>query len=63
MSEAVFATKDLAKVPGGKARAAQRWSDPANRTAVKLDDLSVEQRRLVLALVNAARSANDTKAA
>lgn len=36
-----------------------RWSDPANRRAVRLDDLTREQRRLVLALVDAARSRPD----
>jgi hypothetical protein len=45
-------------VRAGKARAAERWSNPANRSAVKLADLTVQQRQLVLALVAAARAAN-----
>ena len=49
-------TKDLRKVPGGKARAAQRWSNPENRTSVRIDELTPDQRRLVLALVDAAKA-------
>lgn len=37
--------------------AEKRWSDPANRKVVRLDSLTIEQRAVVLALVDAARSA------
>jgi hypothetical protein len=36
--------------------AAARWSDPANRRVVKIGDLSTDERRLVLAMIDAARS-------
>lgn len=40
----------------GKRGMAVRWADPANRRTVRIADLSPEQRALVLALVNAAKS-------
>lgn len=49
------AIKDPAKVRAGEIGARKRWSGHQPRI-VRLDDLSPEQRRLVLALVNAARS-------
>jgi hypothetical protein len=41
----------------GTLGAEKRWSNPANRKIVRLDSLSADERRLVLALVEAARSA------
>jgi hypothetical protein len=45
--------KDPAKVAAGEKGARSRWGPPR---VVRLDDLTPEQRRLVLALVDAARS-------
>ena len=47
-------TKDPAKVAAGRLGASKRWGDTPK--TVRLDDLTAEQRRLVLALVAAARS-------
>lgn len=47
------ATKDPKKVAAGKAGMRSRWGDEPRR--VRLDDLTAPQRRLVLALVAAAR--------
>lgn len=43
--------------------AAKRWGNPANRRVVRLDSLTPEQRRLVLALVAAAKSTPSGEAA
>lgn len=48
--------KSSRRVAVGRANIAQRWSDPANRKTVFLDQLTAEQRRLVLALVEAAKT-------
>jgi hypothetical protein len=48
------ATKDPRKVKAGKASARVRWGDTPR--VVRLDTLSSAQRRLVLALVDAARA-------
>ena len=56
MSEAVSASRDLRKVVAGAQGAASRWSDPANRRIVRLDDLTIPERELVLALVEAAKA-------
>jgi hypothetical protein len=45
--------KDPAKVRVGHLGARKRWGEP--RT-VRIDDLTPDQRRLVLALIDAARS-------
>ena len=50
----VSATKDPAKVRAGLIGARARWGDQPARV-VRLDDLTAPQRRLVLALVAAAR--------
>lgn len=55
MPEAVSHIKDPTKVAAGALGAEKRWSNPANRRVVRLDDLSAEQKRLVLALIAAAR--------
>jgi hypothetical protein len=47
--------KDPVKVRAGQLGAQKRWADHAART-VRLDELTPEQRRLVLALVEAAKS-------
>ena len=47
--------KDPAKVKAGNAAALARWGP--DRKTVRLDELTPEQRRLVLALVEAAKSA------
>jgi hypothetical protein len=57
MPEAVLAAKDPAKVAAGQAGAAKRWSDPANRTVVRLDSLSTAERAVVLALIDAKKAA------
>jgi hypothetical protein len=59
MSEAVSSIKNPIRVRAGQMGAAKRWSNPANRRVVRLHDLTPEQRRLVLALVEAARSDSD----
>lgn len=46
------AAKNLGKVRGGQIGARRRWGEPR---IVRLDDLTPPQRRLVLALVDAAR--------
>jgi len=59
----VSTSKDPTKVRAGLLGAEKRWSDPANRRVARLDDLSPEARRLVLALVDAARHADEVKGA
>jgi hypothetical protein len=49
-------SKDPDKVRAGRAGAQKRWSNPDARRVVRLDDLSREQRAIVLALIEAARS-------
>jgi len=56
MPEAVLASKDPTKARAGRMGAEARWG-PVGTRVVKIGDLSVEQRRLVLALVNAAKEA------
>jgi hypothetical protein len=51
-------TKDPKKVEAGKASARVRWGEGPPRI-VRLDDLTQAQRRLVLALVTAAKAEND----
>jgi hypothetical protein len=48
----VSAVKDPVKVRAGSIGARRRWGE---RRIVRLDDLTAPQRRLVLALVDAAR--------
>lgn len=50
------------KVRAGQAGAEARWGPPGTRT-VKLGDLPPEMRRLIIALVDAARSEGDKAAA
>jgi hypothetical protein len=52
MTEAVSVSKDPAKVRAGQMGARERWHAPK---VVNLADLTGAQRRLVLALVDAAR--------
>jgi hypothetical protein len=47
------ATKDPTKVRAGKIGARARWGEPR---VARLDDLTLPQRRLVLALIEAARA-------
>lgn len=47
----------LTKAEAGYLGARKRWGEPR---VVRLDSLSTEQRRLVLALIEAARSAPST---
>lgn len=49
----VSATKDPTKVRAGSIGARARWGDPG---VVRLDELTPPQRRLVLALVDAAKA-------
>jgi hypothetical protein len=53
MREAVSRKKDPAKVRAGRAGAERRWGPPG---VVRLDELTPPQRRLVLALVEAAKA-------
>jgi len=53
MAEAVSDSKDPVKVRAGRIGATKRWGD---REVVRLDELSGPQRRLVEALVRAARA-------
>jgi hypothetical protein len=46
-------------VESGRKGALRRWGPPGTRT-VKLGDLTPEQRRLVILLVEAAKEANQT---
>ena len=48
--------KDPVKVRAGQLGAERRWGPPGTRT-VRIGDLTVEQRRLVLALIDAAKKA------
>jgi hypothetical protein len=52
--------KNLAKVRAGKIGARSRWGPPR---VVRLHDLTPDQRRLVLALVEAARTSEKAAAA
>ena len=45
------------RATAGREGARRRWSEPGNRKVVRLDDLTREQRAVVIALVDAARSA------
>lgn len=51
-AERLFSSKDPVRVRAGRAGARRRWGEPR---VVRLDDLSAPQRRLVLALIDAAR--------
>ena len=46
-------------VAAGRRGAEKRWSDPANRKVVRLDALTLQERAVVLALVEAAKKAPD----
>lgn len=52
MSSTATVGKHPAKVAAGQAGARKRWGAPR---VVRIDDLTPEQRRLVLALIDAAR--------
>jgi hypothetical protein len=52
----VSVTKDPVFVESGRRGAEKRWADPGKRVAVRIDSLTIEQRALVMALVEAARS-------
>ena len=52
-------TRDPRKVKAGLVGAAVRWAGHDSKT-VRLDDLTTDQRRLVLALVAAARETKET---
>lgn len=56
MPQAVSVVKNAAKVRAGRIGAAVRWRQPR---VVRLDDLTGEQRRLVMALIDAARKGAD----
>lgn len=52
-------SKNPNRVAVGLATAEKRWGhDPTAPRVVKMDDLSADQRRLVMALIEAQRSAN-----
>lgn len=53
MPGAVSDSKDPVKVAAGRRGAQKRWGDPG---VVRLDELTPAQRRLVLALVDAAKA-------
>jgi hypothetical protein len=55
MLEAVSRIKDPAKVRAGQLGGRAKYADPARRTCVRIGDLTSDQRRIVLALVDAAR--------
>jgi len=57
MAEAVSVVKDPQRVAAGRRGMEVRWGNPANRKTVRLDSLTPDQRRLVLALVDAAKEA------
>jgi hypothetical protein len=56
MPEAVSHIKNPVKVRAGQAGAERRWGPTGTRT-VSLADLTPEQRRLVISLVDAAKAA------
>jgi len=62
MIEAVSVSKNPVKQRAGQLGARRRWGEPG---VVRLDQLTAPQRRLVLALVDAARAEQqrDSKAA
>lgn len=53
MAEAVSVSKDPVKAAAGRQGARRRWGEPG---VVQLGELSPPQRRLVLALVDAAKA-------
>jgi hypothetical protein len=48
--------KDPVKVRVGRLGGLKRWADGANRRQVRLDELTPSQRRLVMALIDAAKA-------
>jgi hypothetical protein len=52
-------SKNPVLVESGRRGAVKRWAqaDPSTRTSVRLDELDSRQKRLILALVDAAKSA------
>jgi hypothetical protein len=48
--------KELTQAERGMRGAASRWGKPENRKWVRLDDLTLEERGVVLALVALARN-------
>lgn len=50
-------SKDPAKVRAGRASARKRWADHTPRSVVRIADLAENERRLVMALIRAAREA------
>lgn len=50
--------KDPAKVRAGQLGAEKRWS-PENRSIVRIDSLTPEERAVVLALINARKAATN----
>jgi len=53
VTEAVSDSKNATKARAGLIGARRRWGDPG---VIRLDELTAPQRRLVLALVDAARA-------
>lgn len=53
MPSSVVTPKNPAKVAAGRAGALKRWGPPR---VVRLDELTPDQRRLVLAMIEAARA-------
>jgi hypothetical protein len=60
MPEAISDSRDLTKVRAGQAGARKRWGDMPR--VVRLDALTNDQRRLVVAMVEAAKSVDDEPA-
>ena len=48
----------LTQAERGRRGAAKRWADPASRKVARLDELTGPQRAVVLALIEAHKSAN-----
>ncbi len=55
-----IAEKDPVKAAAGRAGAAAKWAMPEHRRIVRLDALSLQERALVLALIEAKTAASRT---
>jgi hypothetical protein len=54
-------TRPLSHSERGVRGAQKRWSQPANRQTVHLDQLTSDERRLVLALLDAAHARREAE--
>ena len=57
MTDASPSRTPIPPAVSGRLGAEKRWSDPANRRVVRIESLSIPERRLVLDMVAAAEAA------